>query len=53
MVAEPSHHPIRAISINERLLQWFGKTGLTLLWHPARKPLELGMTSLRRWCLAA
>jgi len=32
------HHPVRAIPIDKRLLQWFSKTGITLLRHPARKP---------------
>jgi len=31
------HHPIGAILLDKRLLKWFGKAGLTLLRHPARK----------------
>jgi len=30
-LAKLPHHPIRAIPINKRLLQRFGKAGLTLL----------------------
>jgi len=37
-ICDLSHHPIGAIPINKRLLQWFSKTGMTLLRHPARKP---------------
>jgi len=32
------HHPIRAIPFNECLLQWFSKTGMTLLRQPAAEP---------------
>ena len=39
--ADICHYAFRAVPIDESLLQWLSKAGLTLLWHPTIKPLPV------------